>query len=321
MRLRMKLVVGLACLASCIGQAAENYPTRPVRVIVPFPAGGPTDIVARIFSQKASEAWGHQLVVDNRGGAGGNIGMGLAAAAAGDGYTLLFVSSSFMVNPSLYSKTPYDPQQSFKPVSVLVASPHLFFVHPSLPVRSLREMLDLARKDVKNGNVATPPIGTVPQLAVHLLALDAKVKLQTIPYGGGGPSIGAVVGNQVPVGCQAIPPVTPHVQAGRVRGLALTSAKRAAVMPDVPTMAESGFKGHESDTIGALLVPAGTPEAIVKKLHAEVVRVMALPDVRQRMADLGADVVAGTPQEFAALIRSEAARWSKVVKAAGITVN
>ncbi len=315
------MLAAVLALGAFTAQGADTYPSRPMRVIVPFPPGGPTDIVARLFSQKLTEAWGQQVVVDNRSGAGGNIGMGIAAHAAGDGYTILFVSSSLMVNLGLYKTIPYDPYKSFIPVSVLAASTHVFFTHPSQPVKSLREMLDAVRKDPKYGNVATPGIGTVPHLSVHLLALHAKVKLVTVPYAGGGPSIAAVVGNQVPFGCQAIPPVTPHIQSGRVRALALTSAKRLPLVPDVPTMAELGFKGQEADTISGMLLPAGTPPAIVRKLHAEAVRIMALPDVTQRITDLGADIIAGTPQQFSALIKSEVSRWTKVIKDSGIPAN
>jgi tripartite-type tricarboxylate transporter receptor subunit TctC len=311
----------LGALGALAAHAADTYPSRPIRVIVPFPPGGPTDVVARIFALKLSEAWRQQAIVDNRVGAGGNIGMGIAANATGDGYTVLFVSSSMMANPSLYKSIPYDPYKSFKPVSVLVESTHAFFAHPATPVKTLRDMVDLVRKDPKLGNVATPPIGTLPYLSVHLLALDAKVKLVTIPYTGGGPSIAAVLGNQVGFGCQAIPPVTEHIRAGRVRALAFTRAKRLPLMPDVPTMAELGYKGHEASTISALLVPAGTPDEIVKRLHGEVVRILSLPDVKQRMADLGAEIVANTPQQFAAFIKSEVARWGKVIKDAGIPAN
>ena len=224
--MRNGIVVALAALflsmTSVASHAAEaQYPSRPIRLIVPFPPAGPTDIIARLFAQKLTEAWGQQVVVDNRSGAGGNIGMGLAANAAGDGYTLLFVSSSLMANPGLYKKIPYDPYQSFIPVSVLAASPHVWFTHPSQPVNSLADLIKLVKGDPTLSNVATPGVGTVPHLAVYTLALEAKINLVTVPYAGGGPSIAAVVGNQVPFGCQAIPPVTPHIRSGRVRALAV----------------------------------------------------------------------------------------------------
>ena len=324
MKFTMNIVLAatLSLLVSTVSHAAETpYPSRPIRIIVPFAPGAATDIIARLLGQKMTEAWGQQVVVDNRGGAGGNIGMGIAANAAGDGYTILFVSSSYMVNPGLYKKIPYDPYKSFIPISNLSASPHVFYAHASQPVKSLAELIDAVKKDPKKYSVATPGIGTVPHLSAHLLAIDAKLDLVTVPYGGGGPSLVAVVGNQVPFGCQAVPPVTPHIQAGRVRALAFTSEKRTSIFPDVPTMAEVGFKGHESETITGMLVPAGTPAAIVKKLYAEAARGMALPDVKQRVLDMGADVIVSTPPQFTAQIKQEVTRWSKVIKDANIPAN
>ena len=323
MKLTMSIVLAatLSLLASTASHAAEaKYPSRPIRIIVPFAPGAATDIIARLLGQKMTEAWGQQVVVDNRGGAGGNIGMGIAANAAGDGYTILFVSSSYMVNPGLYKRIPYDPYKSFIPISNLSASPHVFYAHASQPVRSLAELIDAVKKDPKKFSVATPGIGTVPHLSAHLLAIDAKLDLVTVPYGGGGPSLVAVVGNQVPIGCQAVPPVTPHIQAGRVRALAFTTEKRTSMFPDVPTMAELGFKGHESETITGMLVPAGTPAPIVRKLFAEAARGMALPDVKQRVLDMGADVIVSTPQQFTAQIKEEVAKWAGVVKRANIQV-
>lgn len=321
----MKISIG-ALLAALLtfpaaAQAADAYPSRPIRAIVVFPPGGPTDVIARIFAQELTRSWGQQVVVDNRVGAGGNIGMGLAAQSAPDGYTLVFVSSSLMVNPSLYKQMPYDVYRSFQPISVVAASTHVWFAHPSLPVKTIPELINYAKSNPDRATVATPPVGTVPFLSAHLLALDARLKLVIVPYAGGGPSIGAVLGNQVPFGCQAIPPVTAHIQAGRVRALAVTSPKRIQAMPSVPTMAEMGFKGHEAETISAYLVPAGTPAAIVKKLHGETVKILARPEVAKRITDLGADVVANSPQEFTAYIRSEVKRWAKVIKDANIPAN
>jgi tripartite-type tricarboxylate transporter receptor subunit TctC len=259
--------------------------------------------------------------VDNRVGAGGNIGMGIAANAPADGYTMVFVSSSLMVNPSLYKKIPYDVFKSFQPISVLAASTHVWFTHPNVPVKSIADLIAYAKNNPDKASVATPGVGTVPFLSAYLLALDAKINLVNVPYAGGGPSIAAVLGNQVPFGCQAVPPVTAHIQAGRVRALAITSTKRSEIMPDVPTMAEMGYKGHEAETISAYLVPAGTPAPIVKRLHAETVRIMARPDVKKLIMDLGSEVVANTPQQFAAYIRSEVNRWSKVIKDAKIPTN
>jgi tripartite-type tricarboxylate transporter receptor subunit TctC len=188
-------------------------------------------------------------------------------------------------------------------------------------VKSLADLVNAVKKEPKTYSIATPGVGTVPYLSVYLLAYDAKINLTNVPYAGGGPSIAAVVGNQVQFGCQAIPPVTPHIRSGRVRALAVTSLQRSPIVPEVPTMEELGFKGHDSETITGLLLPAGTPAAIVRKLHAETVRIMALPDIKQRMADLGADISANTPQQFAAQIKREVTRWSKVIKDANIPAN
>lgn len=315
------LIVAVLSAISISTALAQQYPSRPIRGIVVFPPGGPTDVIARIFGQKLSEAWGQQVVIDNRVGAGGNIGMGIAAQSPADGYTMVFVSSSLMVNPGLYKKIPYDVYRSFQPISVLAASTHVWFTHPSQPVRSIADLVSLVKKEPKKYSVATPGVGTVPYLSAYQLILDAKIDLVNVPYAGGGPSVAAVLGNQVAFGCQAIPPVTAHIKAGRVRALAITSLKRSTVVPDVPTMEELGYKGHDAETITGMLVPAGSPAPIVKKLHAEVVRIMALPDVRQRMLDLGADIVANTPQQFTAQIRREATRWAKVIKDANIPAN
>lgn len=316
----MAAVLSALALFAAIA-SAQQYPSRPVRVIVPFPPAGPTDYVARIVAQKLGESLGQQFVVDNRSGAGGNIGMGIAANAAADGYTVIFVSSSLMVNPSLYKKVPYDPHKSFTPISNIAASPHVFFTHPSQPVKSIADLIAVVKKDSKKYSIASPGIGTVPHLSAILLGLDAKLDLVVVPYAGGGPSIAAVVGNQVPFGCQAIPPVTPHIKAGRVRALALTSEKRSEIVPEVPTMAELGFKGHEADTISGMLVTAGTPAAILKKLHAETARAVMSPDVRARFAEQGFDIIMSSPQEFTEKIRRDVAKWGKVVKDANIVVN
>jgi tripartite-type tricarboxylate transporter receptor subunit TctC len=318
MRLVIATVLSLVTLGGVHG--AEQYPARPIRIIVPFAPGAATDTIARLLGQKMTETWGQQVVVDNRGGAGGNIGMGIAANSPGDGYTILFVSSSLMVNPGLYDKIPYDPYKSFIPISNLSHSPHVFFVHQSQPVKSLNELVDVVRKEAKKYSMATPGIGTVPHLSARLLAIDAKLDLVTVPYGGGGPSLAAVVGNQVPFGCQAVPPVTPHIKAGRVRALAFTSEQRTSMFPDVPTMAELGFKGHESVTITGMLVPAGTPAPVVKKLFAEAKRIMHLPDVTAKVLDMGADVIVSTPEEFTAQIKHEVVKWTKVIKASNIKV-
>ena len=310
------------CMVAAAGTVqAQQYPTRPVRMIVPFAAGGPTDVIARIVAQKLTEGLGHQVVVDNRAGAGGNIGMGLAASSQPDGHTLIVVSSSFVVNPGLYKSIPYDPYKSFVPVSNVAASPNVFTVHPSIAAKSMKELLTLVAADPKKFSVATPGVGTTPDLSAQLLKLTTKLDFITVPFGGAGPAVGAVVGNQVQIGCTALPPTTPHIKAGRLRAIAVTSPRRSGAIADVPTMAEVGFKDQEADTLQGLLVPAGTPKAIVDRLHREVVKMIALKDVRDRVEGLGFNIIGSSPAEFTAQIKVEVEKWTKVVKAAGIKVN
>jgi tripartite-type tricarboxylate transporter receptor subunit TctC len=318
---RQLVAATLAAIAFTPVVQAQDYPTRPIRLIVPFAAGGPTDTIARVIAQKLTEGMGQNVVVDNRAGAGGNIGMGLAASAPPDGHTMIVVSSSFVVNPVLYKKIPYDPYKSFAPVSNVAASPNVFTVHPTIPAKSMKELLTLVAKDPKKFSVATPGIGTTPDLSAQLLKLTTKLDFVTVPFGGAGPAVGAVVGNQVQIGCTALPPTTPHIQAGRLRAIAVTSAKRSGAISHVPTLAEVGFKGQEADTLQGLLVPAGTPPAVVKKLHGEVLKMLALKDVRDRVEGLGFAINGSTPAEFAAQVKVEIEKWGKVVKAAGIKVN
>ena len=323
MRRKLFGFVGVVCALTIVGggNAAEpQYPARPIRLIVPFAPGGPTDVIARVVAARLSESLGQQVVVDNRAGAGGNIGMGIAANSSPDGYTILAVSSSFVVNPSLYSKIPYDPYKSLIPVTNMAASPNVFVAHPSVPVKSLPELIKLVQANPKKYNFATPGIGTTPDLSAVLLKLTAKLDVATIPYGGAGPAVAAVIGNQVPLGCMAMPPTIPHIQGGRLRALAVTSAKRSPALPEVPTMAEAGLTGQEADTLQAVLVPAGTPKAIVQRLHGDIVKILALPEVKERIAGLGFDIIASSPNEFAAQIKVEVEKWSKVVKSAGIKV-
>jgi tripartite-type tricarboxylate transporter receptor subunit TctC len=311
-------IIGLA--VAIASPAAERYPSRPVRLIVPFAPGGPTDTIARLIAQHLTEAFRQQVVVDNRAGAGGNIGMGLAAHSPPDGHTVLLVSSSFVVNPSLYKKIPYDPYKSFALISNVAASPNVFTAHPSSAVKSIADLVKSAKSSPGKYNIATPGIGTTPDLSARLIALTTKVDLTAVPYGGAGPAVAAVVGNQVPIGCTAMPPTTPHIQAGRLRALAVTSAKRSEALPDVPTMGELGYKGQEAETLQGLMVPAGTPKAIVTRIHSEVVKIMAIPEVRKRVVDLGFYIIANTPEQFAAQVNEEVAKWGKVIRSANIEV-
>jgi tripartite-type tricarboxylate transporter receptor subunit TctC len=316
-----KIGVMAGALAMVAGSAfAQEYPSRPVRMIVPFAPAGPTDVIARVMAQKMTETLGQNVVIDNRPGAGGNIGIGMVANATPDGYTVLVVSSSFVLNPGLYAKIPYDPEKSFIPISNLAASPNIFVAHPSVPAKSMQELIKLVQGAPKKFSFATPGIGTTPDLSAVLFRLTTKTDVTTIPYNGAGPAVGAVIANQVPLGCIAMPPATPHIQGGRLRALAVTSAKRTPVFPDVQTMAEAGLPGQEADTLQGLLVPAGTPAAVVQRLHGDVVKILAQPETRDRISALGFEIVASSPKEFAAQIRAEVAKWTKVVREAGVKV-
>jgi tripartite-type tricarboxylate transporter receptor subunit TctC len=312
----------LSCATALPVLAADPaYPSKPVRMIVPFAPGGSTDVIARLIGQKLSEVWGQQVVIDNRAGAGGNIGMGLAAHANPDGHTILAVSSSYVVNPTLYSKAPYDPFRSFVPITNAAAAPNVFTAHASVPAKSMQELIALLKKDGKKFNIGTPGVGTTPDLSAELFKMTAKLDIVRVPYSGAGPAVAAVAGNQVPIACTVLPPVVPHIQAGRLRALAVTADKRSSTLPDVPTMAEVGFKGQEADTLAGLLVPAGTPKPIINRISGEIQRILAQPDIRERIAGQGFDVIASTPEQFAAQIRFEVEKWGKVIRSAGIRVD
>ena len=320
MRSIVRSLLCTALFAAVVGGAPAfaAYPDKPVKVIVPFAAAGPTDVMARLIAQKLSESLKQQFYVENHPGAGGNIGMQQVAKSAPDGYTLLVASSSFVVNPSLYAKNPYDPYKDFAPVTLAAASPNVIAVHPDLPAKTLKELVGLLKADPSKYSLANPGIGTTPHLAGELFKLQAKLDLTSVPFGGAGPAIQSGVAGHTPIVVSAIPPAAPQIQGGKLRGLAVTGAKRSKAMPDVPTMAEAGFAGQESETMQGIFLPAGTPKEIVELLNREIVKAMALPDVQDKCAQLGFDVVANSPQEFAGYIKSEVEKWSKVITDAKI---
>lgn len=319
MRSTIRALTVCAAIVSLGASAAfAAYPDKPVKIIVPFAPAGPTDVMARLIAQKLSENLKQQFFVENHPGAGGNIGMVAAAKSAPDGYTVLIASSSYVVNPSLYAKNPYDPFTDFLPVTLAAASPNVIAVHPDLPAKTLKELIELVKKDPSKYSMANPGIGTTPQLAGELLKLNAKLDLTSVPFGGAGPAIQSGVAGHTQIVVSAIPPAAPQIQGGKLRGLAVTGAKRSAALPDVPTMAEAGLPGQESETMQGIFVPAKTPKEIVDQLNREIVKVMALPDVKEKCAQLGFDVVANNPDAFAAYIKSEVEKWNKVIKDAKI---
>jgi tripartite-type tricarboxylate transporter receptor subunit TctC len=305
-------------IAGIIPASAAGYPDHPAKVIVPFAAGGPTDVMARLISQKLSENLKQQFYVEDHAGAGGNIGMTMAARSAPDGYTILVASSSFMVNPSLYATPPYDPYKDLAPVTRAAATPNIIVVHPSVPAKTIKELIDLVKANPGKYSFANPGIGTTPQLATELLKLSYNLDATSIPFGGSAPEIQSALAAQTPIAFSTLPPTSTQVLAGNLRGLAITAAKRSAALPDVPTMAESGIQGQESETMQGIFVPAGTPPAIVDLLNREIVKVMQLPDVKAKCLELGFDAVADSPQAFAVYIKHDIEKWNRLINAAKI---
>jgi tripartite-type tricarboxylate transporter receptor subunit TctC len=320
--MRFTALCGALVLAAAAGLAsAQGYPSKTVHIIVPFAPAGVTDIMARLLAQKYSESMGQQFLVENRAGAGGNIGMGAAAKAPPDGHTVLISSSSYVVNPSLYANAPYDPYKDFAPVTLAAATPNAVLVHPSVPAKTLQELVALIRANPGKYNYAQPGTGTTPHLSGELFRLSFKLDLVHVPFNGAGPAIAAVVGNQTPIAFAALPTATPHIKSGALRVLGLTSETRSALLPEVPTFAEAGAPGQEAETMQGIFVPAATPRDIVDRLHRETVRVIGLPDVREKLAALGFSPVANTPDQFAAYIKTEIVKWAKVVREANIKVD
>ena len=320
MRAIMRPFVYAALLAAFASAtpAFAAYPDHPVKIIVPFAPAGPTDVMARLIAQKLSESLKQQFFIENHPGAGGNIGMLAVAKSPPDGYTLLVASSSFVVNPSLYAKNPYDPYKDFAPITLAAASPNILAVNPDVPAKSVKELEALLKADPSKYSVANPGVGTTPQLAAELFKLQFKLETTSVPFGGAGPAIQSAVAGHTPVVFSALPPAAPQVQGGKLRALAVTSKKRSATLPDVPTLAEAGAPGQESETMQGVFAPAGTPKEIVDLLNREIVKIMALADVKDKCAQLGFDVVADSPQEFSVYIKSEVEKWSKVITDAKI---
>src|SRR6476619_1723779 len=317
MRSTIKLITAgmtLSALALGILPAAAGYPDHPVKIVVPFAPAGPTDVMARLIAQKLSESLKQQFYIENHPGAGGNIGMTQVAKSPPDGYTILVASSSYVVNPSLYAKNPYDHYKDFAPVTRAAASPNVLVVHESIPAKTVKELVELLQKNPGKYTIANPGIGTTPQLAAELFKLKFKIDAASVPFQGAGPAMQSAVAGHTPIAFSALPPTAPLVQAGKLRALAVTSAKRSAALPDVPTMSEAGLSDQESETMQGISVPAGTPPAIVKQLHDEIVKIMALPDVKAKSTQLGFDVVADSPEEFSAYIKKEVDKWAGVIK-------
>ena len=298
---------------------AQPYPSRPIRWIIPFSPGGPSDIIGRFFSTKLTDALGKQVVVDNRGGATGIIAFEIAARAVPDGYTVLQAGASGLTtNPHLHAKLPYDVQRDFKLVTQLVATPNLLVVHPSMTARSVKEVVALAKAKPGQLAYASGGTGTSNHLSWEMLKFYTGIELVHVPFKGTGPALTSVLGGQTQMMFSNMLPAMPHVRSGRLVGLAVTSAERSPAAPNLPTVAESGIPGYETTSWHGVVVPAGTPNAVVKRLYTELRQITQQPDVKGRFAQDGTQVVGSTPEEYAATVKSESAKWAKIIKAAGI---
>jgi tripartite-type tricarboxylate transporter receptor subunit TctC len=317
MKFSIRLAVGffLALMTSMLW--AQSWPTKPVRMIIAFPPGGPTDLVSRVLAQKLSEQLGQQVIVDNKPGAGGNIAAELAAKAAPDGYTIFYNTSAIVIGPALYGKVNYDTLKDFTPVLLTASVPMVLVVNPQLPARSVKEFVDLAKTRSGALNYSSSGTGTITHLASAMMSTQTGIQTQHIPYKGSAPGLVDLASGQTQFMIDTINTVLPYVRDNRLRGLAVTSAKRSPLLPDLPTLAEAGISGFEAAAWQGIVVPTGTPNEIVQKLNAEVNKALTHPDIRSRLAAQGADILGGTPAEYAAYLRSEMPRWAKAVKDSG----
>ena len=325
--MRIACVVLSAVLSSsgvAIAQntATQSYPTKPIRFVIPFPPGGPADIFGRTIGQQLSDRWNQQVVIDNRAGAGGNIGADIVAKAPADGYTILmgFVGTH-AINPSLYRSMPYDNIRDFAPVGLVATATIVLVTHPTVQAKSVKELIALAKTKPGGLTFGSPGNGTPQHLAGELFNTMAQVKTTHIPYKGAVPALQDLLGGRISYIFSSMPPALPHVKLGKINALAVTSTKRSPATPELPTVAESGLPGYEVINWYGVLAPAGTPQAIVAKLNTEVTRIMLLPEVKERLAAQGAETMTSTPQEFASFIRSETEKWAKVVKFSGARID
>lgn len=320
---KFKYLVSIAVLGAigsgaALAQTAATFPAKPVRFIAPFPPGGSTDLLARLVAIKLTEAWGQQVTVENRGGAGGTIGVELAARAAPDGYTIVMGHvGTFGFNPTLYPKLPYDAIRDFAPITVLATVPNGMAVHPSLPVKTARDFVALAKAKPGELLYASGGSGSASHLAGEYFKLLTKIDMVHVPYKGTGPAMISMISGQTTMTITGMVALMPHVKSNRLKLLGVATMKRLSIMPDIPTINESGVPGYDANQWYGVLTQAAVPRDIIAKLHADFVKVLARPDVKERLAADGAEPVANTPEQFAAHIKAEIARWAPVVKASG----
>jgi tripartite-type tricarboxylate transporter receptor subunit TctC len=308
-------IAGLAVSSAARGQ---TYPVRSVRVIVPFAPAGATDIIARLILQELSKGLGQQFYIENIPGASGNIGTGQAAKAVADGYTLLFAYSSHVTNPSMFEKLPYDPIADFAPIILAVTSPAVVSVHPSLPVKTLADLVALIRAHPGKYSFASGGTGTQPHLAGEQWRMSLGLDLVHVPFSGGGPALASAVGGHTPITFSTLSPAVPHIKEGTLRGLAVTGRTRSRSVPNVPTMTESGYPNIEGDTWVGVLAPVGTDNQIVALLNREIVKILSLPGMQERLSELGYEPVGNTPDEFATRIKMEITTWASIIRSVGL---
>jgi len=297
---------------------AQQYPSKPVKIVIPFSAGGVTDIAGRLIAQKLSEKLGQQFYVENVGGAGGNLGMAQVARAPGDGYTILFSSSSIVVNPSLYARLPFDVEKDFIPVTKAGASPNAWIVNPSFPAKTMTELVDLLKREPGKHSVASPGAGTTPSLSIEMLKTRMGLDFVIVPFAGGGPMIQSLLGGHTPITCGAIGNTSALIREGKVRPLAIAFDRRLSTFPDLPTLAEVGIKDQEAETMTGVFVPAGTPTPIVELLQKEISTIVKSPDIAARLLELGIVPEGNSSAEFAKYVQNEIAKWRKVIEDAKI---
>ena len=313
-------LAGASLMCPTTSASAASYPERPVRLLVPYAPGGPTDILARLAAQKLSEQLGKPFYVENVGGAGGNIGLGQGARAAADGYTVLIIPPNIVVNPVMYEKVPYGPRD-FDPVTVAVRAPTVLAVHPSVSAGSVRELVALIKAGGAKYSFASPGTATPPHLIGELFRLSLGLDVVHVPFNSAGPAVSSTLAGHTPIAFTSLPPAVPQIKEGKLRALAVTSPTRSPALPDVPTMAEAGYPQIEGEGWFAFIVPVGTPKDVIGLLHREIVKAMALPDIQGKMEALGFLAVDTTPDQAAALFRAESAKWAKVIREAGIKAN
>ena len=314
----IRCLVCLAVLAGAGAASAQTYPTKPVRIVIPFPPGGVTDIAGRLIAQKLSERLGQQFYIENIAGAGGNLGMGNVARAPGDGYTILLSSSSIVVNPNLYNTVPYDLDKDFIPVTKAGATPNSWVVNAAFSPKSMKELIDLIKREPGKHSIGSPGAGTTPSLAIEMLKLGLGLDFVTVPFAGGGPLTQSLLGGHTPIGCGALGNYVNLIKENKLRALAVAATKRSAALPDVPTLDESGIKGQESETMTGVFAPAGTPKAIVDLLQRELSTIVNEPDMKAKLLQAGVEADGGSSADFAAYVKAEIAKWKKVIVEAKI---